>query len=613
MVEPPTPTPGMQRSMTLVMPLADPSQAGIIALAQTVFGPGRDALTVALDDSGTVHFARFVIVAGNLVMASAYDGDFGDYIQMFIHRIGDVFNAIMGFVVDPAATPVQQHPGAFVRWVAERDQPSIGFYSGYEGFTTQQIRYALQLPLNDQPSSPGREPSAVALTPEALDDMQGLILRGYGHSLARHFFLQVLDAAKARVVLGAMASASHQPNELRVTPGTPWGNKQPDACWAVGLTAGGLRALGVPVASLQSFPSEFLAGATNRASRVGDVGPNSPQYWLEGLTDDQAVHLVVSLYTGSAEAQDRATVAFRAASASAFADVAEPFDGAEFPDTLGWVHFGYRDNLSQPTISGDPLPRPRDDQPLSPAGEFVLGYESQYSGVRLDVPQPVELGKNGSFSAFRILEQQVAEFEDFLETSGTTTGLGTETIAAKVVGRWRNGLPLLLSPDTDSPPIPVPESSWNDFSYGTDADGVRCPIGAHIRRSNPRDQRMRPTGDGHQRRLMRRAMPFGARWNPGDSPDGISRGLVGHFIGASLLLQFETLMGEWLNIGMTEPRITGSDDILLGADPARSKLIIPSADGSSTQVAGFGPFVTTRAGIYLFLPSLTALRWIGNL
>src|SRR5271170_4967495 len=122
----PSPPVSLQRPMTLVMPLADPSYAGIQSLMQNVFMAPGVSLGTALDNGGTVHFARFVVIENSLVMASSYDGNFADYIQMFIHTIGDVFELLMGFVVDPPPLPVQQHPDAFVDWVHAHDIASIG-------------------------------------------------------------------------------------------------------------------------------------------------------------------------------------------------------------------------------------------------------------------------------------------------------------------------------------------------------------------------------------------------------------------------------------------------------------------------------------------------------
>ncbi len=631
---------GIQRAMNLVMPLADPSQAGVQLLANQVFNE-PDRLTVALDSGGTIHFARFVIIGENLVMASSYDGEFSDYIQMFIDRIGDIFDNIMGFIANRAPTPVQLHPDAFVSWVHAHDLLPIGFYSGYPNYTTQQIRASLDIAdkLEVPKDPPGPTPEIPALPAEALCDIQGLILRGFGHRVARHIVLQVIDPKLARRVILAMAgptpgsvppsSPPSPPPSSPNTPSTPvlqnsmpvslpvitssadWGDHQPSTCWALTLTATGLSALGVPEESMHSFPVEFLAGATSRGAHVGDIGQNSPNTWSEGFNDPTKIHMVLSLYAADTQTRNAAFTALEAGIIGAFT-VETTFDAELFANDSHVVHFGYLDNISQPFVAGDPVPVVPDDQPRAAAGDFVLGYKRLYQ-TELDIPQPSVLGRNGSFSSFRILEQDVVGFETFLETKGSGSGLGKELLAAKVVGRWRNGVPLMLSPDSDSPTPPLTYDQLNNYGYLDDVNGLRCPIGAHMRRANPRDQPMKPVGDSLARRIMRRAMPYGPQWKFGDPHDNVPRGLVGHFIGASLLLQFETIMGEWINTGFTAPSISGTNDVLLGPDPTHAQLDIPCTDGTTTTVSGFGPFITTRAGIYGFLPSLSALRWIGGL
>lgn len=611
--------PNFQRPMTLVMPLADPSYAGLLALGQAGFGPTAGKLGPDLDRGGTVHFARFVVVGHNLVMASSYDGYFEDYIQMFIHTMGDTFDDLMQFVANPAPTPVREHPGAFVDWVNRHDIAPIGFYSGYEDKSVQQIRSALDMPSfagKGQPGKPTLAPNPTPIPADQIADIQGLILRGFGQPVAVHVVASVADAATARQLLATLADPSDS-DSLTVTAGTEWGDDRPDYCLALGITAMGLVALGVPDEHVATFPSEFLDGAVKRAGKVGDWGASSPSRWADGYRDAESAHVLFSLYAADPAALDARTEQLLAMLDGSM-HVLSQRDAAVFAEDKTEVHFGYKDGISQPIIAGDPVLRPADHQPAAAAGEFVLGYESQYAGVTLDIPTPHELGLNGSFTAFRLLDQDVAAFEDFLTDQGTKTGLGTEKLAAKLVGRWRNGVPIVLSPDTDSPEPAIPKDQWNNFGYkDEDGDGLKCPIGSHMRRSNPRDQPMVPVGDGEARRIMRRGMPYGPRWSAGDKPDKVERGLAGHFIGASLVLQFETVMGEWLNQGMTKPEITGTNDVLLGVGMPHARCPIPTAaadgtvDADGITITGFPQFTRTRGCVYAFLPSMTALRWLG--
>ena len=106
-------------------------------------------------------------------------------------------------------------------------------------------------------------------------------------------------------------------------------------------------------------------------------------------------------------------------------------------------------------------------------------------------PSREQLGLNGSFAVFKKVETDVVGFEDFLQSNKDR--IDPELLAAKMCGRWRNGVPLALSPDTDSPAGGISPEQLNDFEYvnadgSGDPKGIRCPVGAHIRRVNPRGQ-----------------------------------------------------------------------------------------------------------------------------
>ncbi len=111
----------VQHMMNLIMPLKDKSPIGrakaALAVAQNV-----DAIYAGLDNVGTVHFARFVIVDNNLCMISTYDGDFSNYIRDFIATIGNVFDAVVTLIEDgDRVVPTEEHVDEFIQWVHERD------------------------------------------------------------------------------------------------------------------------------------------------------------------------------------------------------------------------------------------------------------------------------------------------------------------------------------------------------------------------------------------------------------------------------------------------------------------------------------------------------------
>ncbi len=244
-------------------------------------------------------------------------------------------------------------------------------------------------------------------------------------------------------------------------------------------------------------------------------------------------------------------------------------DGRALPGNI--AHFGYRDGFAQPTIAGGLPPIVPDVLPPAPAGEFLFGYPSQYTDFTYPVPSPADrLGVNGSFVAYRILAQDCAGFEAFLARSARDTGLDAELIAAKLCGRWRNGIPLALSPE--SPDLDLPPERYNSFDYTPtetvpdafdDRRGHRCPIGAHVRRMNPRHSTV-AGNSGLKRRLVRRGLPYGPPFDPATPDDGIERGLLGLFVGVSLKDQFEFLMSDWANKGSFAPGLRGTRDAIIG-------------------------------------------------
>lgn len=452
------------------------------------------------------------------------------------------------------------------------------------------------------------------MTDLPLQDIQGFVMRTYAMPALRVFVLKVGNASAARLVLGQLVSGDA--GVPQVTTAAPWGAK-PDTCVNIGLTHAGLAALGLGTDSLESFPEEFVAGAVQRAQRIGDVGSSAPEHWKGGLAGD-GVDALLFLFAQSEAALETTSASLRAlcAGGTAFTELSV-HDARMLPGLV--AHFGYRDGFSQPAIDGGPPPPLPDVLGPAPAGEFLLGYPSQWTDFSYQVPQPADLGRNGSFVAFRILEQDCAGFERFLAAASAQTGLDAELIAAKLCGRWRNGVPLSLSPTSPDPAFP--EQNLNAFDYvPTDAvpdafpdrKGERCPIGSHIRRMNPRNSVVAGNG-GLKRRIVRRGLPYGPPYDPARPDDGIERGLLGLFIGASLKDQFEFLMADWANKGAFAPGLRGTRDPVLGDNSGEGATFLLPHEGKTIALDGLSRFVSTRGGAYAFLPSISALRYLAAL
>ena len=373
----------------------------------------------------------------------------------------------------------------------------------------------------------------------------------------------------------------------------------------VALSYAGLEALGVPEQSLATFPGEFRQGMAARAADIGDVGENAPEHWEAPLGSKQ-VHLVVaalardtSLMQTLVEASQRAVRDLSGVTAIWSLDVHVPPDGRE--------QFGFKDGISQPAVQGTGiLGSNPNEAPLKP-GEFVLGYEDENGDV-IPVPQPDELGRNGTYVAFRKLHQRVGAFRRYLQEN-TADPAEQELLAAKFVGRWPSGAPLALAPDKDDPELGADDERNNAFMYGDDPRGLKCPVGSHVRRMNARDAVI--TGEVRLHRMIRRGTNYGPSLPPGVlDDDGADRGLMFAFVGARLDRQFEFVQRQWINdgrfIGVPNER-----DPLIGVQD-HGEFTIPKRP-IRRRMTELPDFVVNRGGEYCFMPSLRALRWLADL
>ena len=450
-----------------------------------------------------------------------------------------------------------------------------------------------------------------------LADIQGFILRTYAMPILRVLALKVTQPEGARQFLGTVADGGNGCYPQLATA-TGWTVKS-RYCLNIGLTYTGLAALGLPSSSLASFPEEFAAGAAARAERVGDTGSSSPEHWKDPFASPD-LHMLLFLFAETEDALEQASSQLQAMYASDGAlSLLSTQEARSLPGNV--AHFGYRDGFAQPTIEGGLPPLMPDVLPKAPAGEFLLGYPSQYADFTYPMPNPAALGQNGSFLAFRILAQDCHGFEQFLTEAAGQTGLDRELIAAKLCGRWRNGVPLSLSPDSADELIPLQQRNSFDYIPSNrvpdafdDSRGYRCPLGSHIRRMNPRSSIV-AGNSGHKHRIVRRGLPYGPPYDPAKPEDGIERGLLGLFIGVSLKDQFEFLMSDWANKGTFAPGLRDTMDPVIGDNAASGATFLIPIEGRKRpiELSVLSRFVTCRGAAYCFLPSATAIRYISAL
>jgi Dyp-type peroxidase family len=469
-----------------------------------------------------------------------------------------------------------------------------------------------------------------------LADVQGIITRGYAELPGACFLLlRVMDARAARRWISG----------LIVTTGA---EKPTDHALNIAFSYEGLTALGIPKTITLGFSEEFVDGmtASQRQLALGDGGDSDPREWEWGGPATATVHALLMLYAADQNALDsfRETILSTLPEAG-LEQIGRALESMAHVDPMTGLakeHFGFADALSQPFIEG----LGKDSPPFLTVktGEFILGYPNEYGKMteRPLVPEPDhggalpadlatgegDLGRNGTYLVFRHLEQDPCAFWQFAEratrdSSGVSTKEARIRLAAKMVGRWPSGAPLVLAPDADAPEA----RTQNDFRYHEeDARGLRCPLGAHIRRTNPRDSLGPDPGSeksiavNKRHQILRRGRIYGSPVAASMDPDDImrgdssgERGLYFICLNANISRQFEFVQHSWVN----SPKFAGlyaDPDPLVGARsglPTEDVFTIP-ADPVRQRAVAMPGFVKVRGGGYFFLPGIRALRYLGK-
>ena len=330
------------------------------------------------------------------------------------------------------------------------------------------------------------------------DDIQHFLMSRPPARAARYEFLAFKSGSDGRRWLTGLIE--------KVGTASAVGSSLLDARWVtVGFTWNGLQMLGVAEASLATFPEEFRQGMAARAGVLGTTGANHPDHWVGGLASSN-LHAIVVLFARDVAERERCRGEHeRYIAQCGGVEVLSTLDLEAIPPfDYAHEHFGYRDRLSQPVIEGTGVePTPGSGTPIKP-GEFFLGYPDE-EGPASRLPQPEILSRNGSYLAYLKMEEHVGAFRDFLRAHGETPEQ-QELVAAKLMGRWRSGAPLVLAPNRDDPKLGADSQRSNDFNFAAmDPHGYGCPLGAHIRRMNPRDTAV----NMNRRKMIRRGGTYG--------------------------------------------------------------------------------------------------------
>ena len=522
-----------------------------------------------------------------------------------------------------------------------------------------------------------------------LHDIQGNVLKTYARQ----------DFTYARYILFAIKTPAMGRQFVRnllplVTTAAPWarpgddGEKmpKPGATTNIAFSYHGLKRIGLPERSLHSFPEEFSMGMRERGEILGDTGSSAPSYWdAVWNSKDHRVDIWLSINGQTKPALEERYAKIRSILANTNGGVIQlcghrgengaenlPFqDAGARRDSKGEPtrkeHFGYVDGISNPFFEGtltDPsyvtgAGKPTRKSPESPdgwaplkTGEFILGHRDEAQELP-KAPIPRYLSYNGSYLVYRKLHQNVGSFNRYIEEKGKDLPDGSEEVAAKFAGRWRNGAPITSYSTKKEADRFLAEvaaakkavaaaanqvaraaakleyaklaSKFVGFNYQNDLAGGRCPISAHMRRANPRGALEfgvkgafeTPGALINRRRILRRGLPYGE--SDESSNDDGNHGIIFMSIGASIERQFEFVQQQWINYGNDFKTANDKDPLVgsheMAAGKGTGRMIFPAEPGSNKApyfCSGIPRFVETRGGGYFFLPSLTALRMISE-
>lgn len=634
--------PGLLRRLTLRLTFL-----AIKIAATRAFEPGR------LSDIGSIHYARWVLLpgTGKLLFFSNYGGSWESYLEDFITKahagLTGVWSNTAGFprtrnLFQDGAT----NGALFKLWAREQQIPTLFWYSAYPELTTfhirrnAAIRQAMAVARTDMEAAAMLSRfGSVPLPPNGLEteEIQSIAFGGMGklpsaEMIALRMPENLPAAERAQWLDFVLANAS-------------FGARVPEGeAMTVAFSAAGLRKLGLADESVAGLPTVFRRGmaAPGQDRVLGDVGENAAVNWAWGHGDAEADAVLVCYASGERIAGMTASVVAAAGVAGMRVLHRLPLiikaDGEGRPIE----HFGYRDGISQPVIEGTPRARaPVHPQHKVAAGEFLLGYPDQTGKAPPPIAVPAtvdrarclaplsvppvggggrdwrDFGRNGSFLVMRQLVQHVDRFESFCRQ--TAEGLGrdaidgrpaTEWVGAKMFGRWKDGASLVRNPsrrEADAAERHRRDVADNGFLYESeDPQGLACPLGAHVRRSNPRDSLGKdPQAQielAKRHRLLRISRAF---------EQDNRKGILFICLNADIERQFEFVQQTWV-MNPSFQTLHGEQDPIVGHPHGDGSFTVPTRQGPLI-LSGLQAFVTVEGGGYFFMPGRRALRYLRSL
>ncbi|HTE24190.1 Dyp-type peroxidase [Flavitalea sp.] len=508
-----------------------------------------------------------------------------------------------------------------------------------------------------------------------INDVQGLIRRGYKSLPAAQFLLlRIEDGTEAKKYFNLLAD-SFITSSNKPKTGAPPNYFDDKKAVQIAFTSSGLKQLGLAENILSTFSREFIEGMSfsypdphnpgekirERSILLGDVKSSDPKNWHWG-NEDQRVDAILLLYAETKEALEKLRTDCYESLQKGLSLVYNAETYPYNPKEAIREHFGFSDGISQPIIKGFKKSAEASKEQLLNPGDIILGHKNEYgsfspspwfeeNGMKTDL-DPVlgfntrkDLGKNGSYLVFRQMEQHVESFYHFVFTSSKEIAADPDAkaikLAAKMVGRWPEGQSLAVCPE-----LPCkPDHDLNNFLYyEADKAGTGCPFGAHVRRTNPRDQvHAGRDGDSNlslamskKHRILRRGRIYGeplgkelkaesilktaknnafkSKWIPNENAKtNINRGIHFMCFVSDLSRQFEFIQSVWSNTS-SFAELNNEVDPIISPRPTPDQrecheFTTPQAIVRN-RYKNVPEFTTVVGGAYFFMPGIRALKFI---
>jgi len=521
-----------------------------------------------------------------------------------------------------------------------------------------------------------------------VDNIQGNGLAGFKKDHQRFLLLSIVpgQAAAFKTWLGTQVNSFATAAEVlafnrlfkalkdrRGSEGTV------SATWTnVLFTAKGLRTLGFGPDVDASSDAPFQQSLAKSSPTLLDPTANdgSPGTWKFGGPNNEADVLIIQASDRSADLDEAEATLLRTLELQLSGDQMQSLGGAQpafvipvfrdigktLPSPLtGHEHFGWLDGVSQPGVRGrispdatptgqmdllTPRQNPNDASQGQPGqnciypGSFVFGYPAQNPNSGSEPGEMKQGGTNfyddGSLVVYRRLKQRVGAFNAMLSAKATGDAIDRDILGAKLVGRFKDGSPLVADDSATHAHIGSSDATANWFSFqsqlksGATGDasqfalgsvplpdplGLKCPFAAHVRKANPRDD-LGPASDVH--RLLRRGIPYGQSLADGAPDDGVDRGLIFIAYQTSIADQFEFVTTNWVNNSNFRNAGSGVDPILGAAAGTRERKTAhimmnrPDGDSDDITVDLTEDFIVPTGGGYFFSPSVDAIAKLAG-